>query len=315
MATVSTALYLLSVLNSTTAWFQSWKQYSLREPINSRSQLWAFTSRTVSFSVSTLLADCLLVSKISGKVSSVTYPFQIWRCWTVWDRNWKMVLLPIVLTFVGTSEFLQFALVFYSKLFQVFAILSNITRFRTAVAIINLNQEAAEFASSKLFTVSSTIYLVLTLTTTLSLLIPTVYRILSITHQNRLAWKSSTNLPASSTSNFCATVSAAEILIESSMLYALSILALLVLLATGNPSYVYAQVLVTQFTVSSRSSYPLGQSLLTRKCTIQGLAPTLILTRIFLGLARPDESWSISNNQLHFASNSFGTSGTNAVDE
>lgn len=47
----------------------------------------------------------------------------------------------------------------------------------------------------------------------------------------------------------------------------------------------------------------------------QGLAPTLILTRISLGLARPSESWSNSTGPVHFTSEVSRRSGPVAVAE
>lgn len=80
-----------------------------------------------------------------------------------------------------------------------------------------------------------------------------VYRILSISLQNRAMWKDASDETVVWSSNFKASFTAVEILVESSMLYAVSIFALFVLLASGHPTYFYAQAVVTQITVSTYS--------------------------------------------------------------
>ncbi|KAJ7604688.1 hypothetical protein DFH06DRAFT_274960 [Mycena polygramma] len=52
-----------------------------------QSPLWLTVLGATVFSVNTLLADCVL----------------IWRCWVVWNHDWRIVLLPLLCTVAGAG--------------------------------------------------------------------------------------------------------------------------------------------------------------------------------------------------------------------
>ncbi|PBK68125.1 hypothetical protein ARMSODRAFT_976388 [Armillaria solidipes] len=47
----------------------------------------------------------VLVVEISGTIATIIVDtIIIWRCWTVWDRRWLIVLLPILCTLIATES-------------------------------------------------------------------------------------------------------------------------------------------------------------------------------------------------------------------
>lgn len=171
---------------------------------------------------------------------------EIWRCWVIWGRNWKVTVLPVILTVVGT----------------VFSVLADFAQIKSAEKVQNV------LLDSKLFIDTGTIYLSLSFATTLVVTILISYRILSIDRSNR-------KLVGEDRESRSLYYHALEIVIESAALYSIAELALLILLVRALPTYKFAQDVVAQVT---------------------GLAPTLILARISLGLARPSSSWIQTNS-------------------
>ncbi|KAF8956700.1 hypothetical protein BDZ97DRAFT_153863 [Flammula alnicola] len=174
---------------------------------------------SIAFAANTLIADCLF----------------IWRCWIIWDRNWKVVLLPILTTLVGT-------------------IFSG----------LNLANEGALLSQN--FIDTGTPYLGLSLATTLLVTIFITFRIYQV----------SSELHKQGGGRFSLYTSATEIIVESALLYSVSLLVLMVLIVRMNSNYIYVQNIVAQTT---------------------GLAPTLILARISLGLARSSDTWQSSRRR------------------
>ncbi|KAJ7062764.1 hypothetical protein C8F01DRAFT_1251575 [Mycena amicta] len=84
---------------------------------------------------------------------------------------------------------------------------------------------------------------------------------------------------------------ALEILVESSALYAASIFVFVVLLALKSEKQSYSQDIHTQ---------------------IAGIAPTLLIIRIFAGHSRQDAEWSGGKSSLQFASRGGGQTTTDA---
>ncbi|KAJ7087065.1 hypothetical protein C8R44DRAFT_893236 [Mycena epipterygia] len=102
--------------------------------------LWLVVVPGVMFPANTLVADCVL----------------IWRCWVVWNRNWKIVIIPILCTISG-------------------AVLGFLTIATEAQFILHPNRNREMFADF------ATPYFILSLVTTLTATLLIVFRILTMT--------------------------------------------------------------------------------------------------------------------------------------
>ncbi|KAJ6473930.1 hypothetical protein DFH09DRAFT_468348 [Mycena vulgaris] len=177
--------------------------------------LWLTVFSAVVLTVNTLAADCVL----------------IWRCWTIWNRNLLIVLLPIICTLVGA------ALGFRSIAEQ-------------AAYVMNPNLDRNSFIDF------ATPYFSLSLATTCLATILIILRIITMTEP--------------STRRAMGYGRVVEMVVESAMLYSVTLIIFLPLLVTESSNDGYAQAVVAQMT---------------------GIAPTLIVARVTFGLARPDETW------------------------
>ncbi|KAJ6500990.1 hypothetical protein DFH09DRAFT_1375855 [Mycena vulgaris] len=155
----------------------------------------------------------------------------IWRCWTKWNRHWLIVLLPIICTLVGA------ALGFRSIAEQ-------------AAYVMNPNLDRNSFIDF------ATPYFSLSLATTCLAIILIILRIINMTEP--------------STRRAMGYGRVVEMVVESAMLYSVTLIIFLPLLVTESSNDGYAQAVVAQMT---------------------GIAPTLIVARVTFGLARPDETW------------------------
>ncbi|KAF8961060.1 hypothetical protein BDZ97DRAFT_1921587 [Flammula alnicola] len=243
MLLITALMYLMSMIHFADHWYFARLAYVFHntgpEGILNSLESETFAGEmtgSVAFATNTLLADCLF----------------IWRCWIIWDRNWKVVLLPVLTTLVGTR--------------------------------LNLANEGALLSQN--FIDTGTPYLGLSLATTLLVTIFIMFRIYQV----------SSELQKQSGGRFSLYTSATEIIVESALLYSVSLLVLMVLIVRMNSNYIYVQNIVAQTT---------------------GLAPTLILARISLGLARSSDTWQSSrrrgtgaNTDLVFTSAAGNTSNT-----
>ncbi|KAJ7107560.1 hypothetical protein C8R44DRAFT_322176 [Mycena epipterygia] len=189
-----------------------------------QSPLWLTVLAAVVFTTNTLISDFVL----------------IWRCWTVWNRNWKVVLLPIVCTLVGTG------LGFRSIAEQ-------------AAYVINPNLDRNAFIDF------ATPYFILSLVTTSLATVLIILRILTMTEQTTRKSRGYGRV--------------IEIVVESAILYSVSLIIFLPFLIRASYDDGYAQGVVAQLT---------------------GMAPTLIVARVSFGLARPDETWKTPVTTLSF---------------
>ncbi len=64
---------------------------------------------SITGSVSTLLVDITIVGHL---IDSCRYAkphnLQIWRCWVLWDRQWRVILVSIVCATAGTGKCLLY---------------------------------------------------------------------------------------------------------------------------------------------------------------------------------------------------------------
>ncbi|KAJ6585768.1 hypothetical protein B0H19DRAFT_1059956 [Mycena capillaripes] len=154
--------------------------------------LWLTVLAAVVFTVNTLVADCVL----------------IWRCWTVWNRNWAIVSLPICCTLAGAG------LGFKSIQEQ-------------AAYVINPNLDRNTYIDF------ATPYFALSLVNTCLATLLIIFRIITMNDRN-LTSRSYNGV--------------IEIIVESALLYSIAMVILLPLLVTESPNDVYAQAVVAQIT-------------------------------------------------------------------
>ncbi|KAK0220889.1 hypothetical protein EDD85DRAFT_960426 [Armillaria nabsnona] len=168
---------------------------------------------------------------VTGLVSTICADSaMIWRCWMVWGKRWPIVLLPILLLISG--------IVF------------------KAILTYKASIYAMTDALSYLLLI---LYAAIILATTLWCTFMIIFRILSVGRASTGSWRS-----------FKVYRHVIEILVESSTLYAISLLLDIVLLACQNIAEHYMDVIAA---------------------FARGVAPTLLIGRVAAGQAQPDDSW------------------------
>ncbi|KAK0218442.1 hypothetical protein EDD85DRAFT_1029162 [Armillaria nabsnona] len=182
----------------------------------SRNTLPARATYSVTSSINILIADCIM----------------IWRCWTFWNRKWRMIIVPMLCTISGT-------------VFNVFYIIQNLDALGTHPFqhVIGGTDWAIAYYS-------------MTLSTTIICTALILYPMLTTEAPNG---------PKSSVYTYHRVIA---ILVESSSLYAVSLIFLLVYLVRDDLTAPYPQVILSSVT---------------------GIAPTLIVARVALGQARPED--------------------------
>ncbi|KAJ7068597.1 hypothetical protein C8F01DRAFT_615831 [Mycena amicta] len=186
----------------------------------------------------TYLLDPPLTLEIVGASAFATNTFisdsvLIWRCWTVWGRNTKIVVLPAISTVAG-------------------AVLGYLSVAEQARYIIHPELPRGSFIDF------ATPYFGLSLGTTLLCTLLIILRIVLVTRMTR----------ESSLNGYGAVI---EMVVESAALYSATLIAYLVFLVMKTFQDGYPQAILAQ---------------------MAGIAPTLIVARVSLGLSRPDESWN-----------------------
>jgi len=175
----------------------------------------------------------------------------IWRCWIVWNRRWAVIVLPTLATISG-------------------AILAGFIISDQVVALRSL--EAFTIAKkSEEFVKFSTVYFSLSVATSLTTTLLITLRILLV---QRVSKQNGVN-------NGRTFNPIVEILIESAVLYSVTLLTFVVLDIEKNVNVYYAQNIHAQ---------------------MAGLAPLLIILRVAAGHSRSQEEWSASaSGSLKFA--------------
>ena len=59
----------------------------------------------IALTINTMVADFVLVRSklwVVPRISSETNA-QIWRCWTMWNHNWKIIVFPLICTLLGAG--------------------------------------------------------------------------------------------------------------------------------------------------------------------------------------------------------------------
>ncbi|KAJ7256434.1 hypothetical protein C8J57DRAFT_1075046, partial [Mycena rebaudengoi] len=195
----------------------------------------------IVFSTNILISDCVL----------------IWRCWTVWNYNWRIVVLPIICTLVGTGNYIHL-------------IHSTAAAQRSlALGFRSIADQAAYILNPELdidmFVDFATPYFILSLVTTLLATLLIVVRILTMSEHNTRRERGYGRV--------------IEIVVESALLYSVTLIIFLPFLIRGADEQGIVQSFIAQMT---------------------GIAPTLIVARVSFGLARPDETWQAPSSSLRF---------------
>ncbi|KAF7372818.1 hypothetical protein MSAN_00487800 [Mycena sanguinolenta] len=182
--------------------------------------LWLTVLAATVFTVNTVIADFIV----------------IWRCWIVWNRDWKVVVLPVMCTISGAA-------------------LGSRSIAEQAAYVLNPNLDRSSFVDF------STPYFALSLVTTCLSTILVIWRIISITESSTRTSKGYGRV--------------IEVVVESAILYSVSLVVFLPFLVKG----------------STNDGYPQA---------VLGIAPTLIVARVSLGIARPDATWAAPQSSLNF---------------
>ncbi|KAJ7864629.1 hypothetical protein B0H14DRAFT_3603088 [Mycena olivaceomarginata] len=158
-----------------------------------RPPLWLTVLGAVVFTANTLVADSVL----------------IWRCWTIWGRNWWVIVLPLCCTLAGAG------LGFRSIQEQ-------------AAYVINPSLDRTKFIDF------ATPYFALSLITTCLATLLIIFRILTMTdHTTRQSRGYSRVI---------------EVVVESALLYSVAMAIFLPLLVRNSSNDAYAQAVVGQVT-------------------------------------------------------------------
>ncbi|SJL15468.1 uncharacterized protein ARMOST_18966 [Armillaria ostoyae] len=154
----------------------------------------------------------ILASAIAGGISTLLVDLTIiWRCWTVWDRQWKVVFIPIFCVVAATVM----------KMMEILSIFGHVPN--------NISKQG--YFSAEIDW--SLIYVSLTLATTLVCTLLIMYRIL------RRA------------SGMNASRKIIEMLIESSAMYSLSLIIYLALLSKNLEAGYYVDIIAPYIKVIS----------------------------------------------------------------
>ncbi|KAF7306277.1 hypothetical protein MIND_00418600 [Mycena indigotica] len=198
------------------------------------------------FALNIFLADCMF----------------IWRCWCVWNRRSIVVLLPVIAAIIGAV--LAGILIRY-----------QLTALRASTPFV-VEQTAAKFLKI------NTIYFSLSIATSLTTTFLIVLRIVLV----QLAARATRRTPGVEGSNGQLAAKdfnfIIEILVESAMLYSVTLLTFVVFDLHKSANAIYAQNIQSQ---------------------MAGLAPLLIILRIAAGQARPQKDWEgkLEMSSLKFA--------------
>ncbi|KAK0228057.1 hypothetical protein IW262DRAFT_1490166 [Armillaria fumosa] len=193
-------------------------------------------STGISACISTVVADSAMV----------------WRCWVVWGRRWIIIFLPLVFMVIGAGM-LDLPLRAWTEQ-RTFKVAFKILQIRT---IVQGTEPTINYKTC------TTIYISLTLATTLLCTLLIVYRILSI------EW-ARTKLSGTRTYSLGAYRNVIEIVVESAALY--------------------STVLIVYIGFTFRDEVG-GEYLDPIAEFIRGVAPTLLVERVASGHSRPDDSW------------------------
>ncbi|PBK94207.1 hypothetical protein ARMGADRAFT_1078917 [Armillaria gallica] len=98
LAGISTLMYIMATMHLAVRWFYARRAFivnggteetrflALTDSLVAGGPLWVPTISSIVAGINILTADCVI----------------IWRCWIIWGRNWRIVVLPSLCTLCGT---------------------------------------------------------------------------------------------------------------------------------------------------------------------------------------------------------------------
>ncbi|KAJ7911954.1 hypothetical protein B0H13DRAFT_2660298 [Mycena leptocephala] len=175
----------------------------------------------------------------------------IWRCWCVWNRRWVVIVLPALATLVGL-------------ILAGFLIHYQVSALQAATPVI-AEQTAAKFVSL------NTVYFSLSIATSLTTTLLIALRILLVQRSLQAVLNARGAVDRDGQLTHKDLNPVIEILIESAILYSVTLLTFVVFDIEKSANLTYAQNVHAQ---------------------MAGLAPLLIILRILAGKARPQTDWS-----------------------
>ncbi|KAK0219480.1 hypothetical protein EDD85DRAFT_865720 [Armillaria nabsnona] len=191
---------------------------------------------------------------IAGGISTLLADTSlIWRCWTVWGRRWLIVFIPIVCTLTGTAI----------KIVEIYHLIHEM--YHTVDV-----QEQTSYGENAIWYI---LYISFLMATTIFCTLLILYRIVTVSHgPGRMGIRLYRGV--------------IEIIVESALMYSVSLLVYVILVARESSGGPYADIIAS---------------------SARGIAPTLIVGRVAAGHARPDESWNgsiASTSSLRFGRHS-----------
>ncbi|PBK62101.1 hypothetical protein ARMSODRAFT_1025038 [Armillaria solidipes] len=215
------------------------------------------------------------IAGITGGISTILVDITIiWRCWMLWDCQWPVVLIPIMFLVAATGEHMFFPSDIPELSVPVMKAMQMFSDIRT---VGNNISESVSFATEIDWPL---IYIVLSLTTTLMCTLLIVYRIVRFAHRLLL---------------FRRIISA---LIESAMIYTLTLTVYLALVGRQMTTAYYADIVATY---------------------ARAIAPTLLALRVAAGstsISSDDESNASGNiSDIRFGPMGENSSSSNPSDE
>ncbi|PBK82547.1 hypothetical protein ARMGADRAFT_1140906 [Armillaria gallica] len=169
-----------------------------------------------SQSVGTSFLRIVLVVEITGTISMIIADtIMIWRCWTIWDRQWLIVLLPILCTVIATAA-------------------KGMYMYHYVNDLVSLQATSTSYGTSAIWVI---LYVSFVLSTTVLCTILIIYRIIKVIIRTERGWGGIQSYRG-----------AIEILVESASLYSFGLLLYIIFIAHGTltANYVDIVALVTR---------------------------------------------------------------------
>ncbi len=180
---------------------------------------------SIAGGISTLLADTSLVRQFPTRTCQDLTASQIWRCWTVWGRRWLIVLIPIVCTLTGTgivhSEFAP-----PNPALTEDSVIKIVDTYHLIHDTPDNTQDLLSYGSAAIWSI---LYISFLMATTIICTLLIIYRIVTVT--GGMGIRSYRGV--------------IEIIVESALIYSLSLLAYVVLVARESSGGPYADVIAS----------------------------------------------------------------------
>ncbi len=235
---------------------------------------------SIAGGISTLLADTSLVRQFPTRTCQDLTASQIWRCWTVWGRRWLIVLIPIVCTLTGTgivhSEFAP-----PNPALTEDSVIKIVDTYHLIHDTPDNTQDLLSYGSAAIWSI---LYISFLMATTIICTLLIIYRIVTVT--GGMGIRSYRGV--------------IEIIVESALIYSVSLLVYVVLVARESSGGPYADVIASAARVG-----PLFSVFSVPALIHDGRESHrhLLSDESLQGMHGPDESWNgsiASTSSLRF---------------